>query len=177
MAVLVLEESPELSEALRRVLSDIDLVITGSVPEARRKMISEVPELVLCYLSDSLQAHSFETSLKEHPTLRTVPVVIFSGEEKVSDGEVRSALRKFFPELAEERKIESASTKDEHFQFAQKLLAQVLHNLKTSNLLEVAEREDVPRIVAEMARKVCDAAIRRPANRESVDLESIFKKK
>ena len=39
--------------------------------------------------------------------------------------------------------------------FAQRLLAQVLHNLKSSNLLGVAELEDVPRILCGITRTVC----------------------
>lgn len=49
----------------------------------------------------------------------------------------------------------ATSLQDSHFKLAQRILAQVLHNLKTSDLLGVATEEDVPRIVFEMARKVC----------------------
>lgn len=38
---------------------------------------------------------------------------------------------------------------------AQRLLAMVLHNIKTSDLLRVSALEDVPRIVYEVTRKVC----------------------
>lgn len=38
---------------------------------------------------------------------------------------------------------------------AQRLLAQVLHDLKTSDLLLVADEEDIPRMVFEMCRTVC----------------------
>lgn len=46
---------------------------------------------------------------------------------------------------------------------AQHLLALVLHNLKTSNLLEVVEIEDVPGIVLQMARNVCGDSSSTPA--------------
>ncbi|MDD2941852.1 MAG: hypothetical protein PHC51_02685 [bacterium] len=38
---------------------------------------------------------------------------------------------------------------------AQRLLAMVLHNIRTSDLLRVSALEDVPRIVYEVTRKVC----------------------
>jgi len=45
----------------------------------------------------------------------------------------------------------------EKIQLAQQLLAKVLHNLKTSALLEVVDAEDVPRVVFEITRAVCGA--------------------
>lgn len=43
----------------------------------------------------------------------------------------------------------------EKLNYAQQLLAKVLHNLRTSALLDVADMDDVPRIVMEMTRTVC----------------------
>ncbi len=43
----------------------------------------------------------------------------------------------------------------EKLQLAQQLLARVLHSLRTSDLLEVADLEDVPAIVFQMTRTVC----------------------
>lgn len=40
-------------------------------------------------------------------------------------------------------------------QLAQRLLAQVLHNLRTSDLLQIVDLDDVPRVVTEITRKVC----------------------
>lgn len=76
---------------------------------------------------------------------------------------------------------------------AQHLLALVLHNLKTSNLLELVELEDVPGIVLQMTRNVCgdggNAADKSPAKPSkpqpapakatntpevSLDLDSVF---
>lgn len=44
------------------------------------------------------------------------------------------------------------------FAFAQHLLANVLHNLKTSALLDVVDYEDVPTVVNEITRAVCLSA-------------------
>ncbi len=68
---------------------------------------------------------------------------------------------------------------DEKFQLVQDLLAQLLHNLKTSALLDVVETEDVPQVVYEMCRKVCgiSEAAAKPAKKEeevSIDLENAF---
>lgn len=72
---------------------------------------------------------------------------------------------------------------DEKLAKAQKLLAQVLHALKTSDLLSVAEIEDVPRIVFEMTRSVCgqQSVPAQPKEGEkedttetSMDLDSVF---
>ncbi len=81
----------------------------------------------------------------------------------------------------------------EKFQLAQQLLAKVLHNLKTSALLDVVDLEDVPEVVVEITRSVCGApagdraAVRQPSappaesasatRSEGVDLDSIFRKK
>jgi len=40
-------------------------------------------------------------------------------------------------------------------QLAQQILAKVLHNLKTSALLDVVDLEDVPQVVAEITKAVC----------------------
>jgi CheY-like chemotaxis protein len=69
----------------------------------------------------------------------------------------------------------------EKMRLAQTLLAKVLHNLKTSDLLRLAEREDVPRVVYEMARSVCGVTSDAPAEKkpeESVlsGLESAFRR-
>lgn len=50
---------------------------------------------------------------------------------------------------------EDASVEDK-LKRAQQILASVLHNLKTSDLLQVVELEDIPGIVMQMTRKVCD---------------------
>lgn len=47
----------------------------------------------------------------------------------------------------------------EKIQLAQQLLAKVLHNLKTSALLEVVDKEDVPRVVLEITRAVCGVGV------------------
>lgn len=44
---------------------------------------------------------------------------------------------------------------EKKLRIAQNLLAKVLHNLKTSDLLQIIEIEDVARVVFEMTRKVC----------------------
>ncbi len=44
---------------------------------------------------------------------------------------------------------------EDKLKVVQLLLAKVLHNLKTSDLLQIVEREDIPKIVYEMTRSVC----------------------
>ncbi len=62
----------------------------------------------------------------------------------------------------------SGAVQTDKIQLAQHLLAKALHNLKTSDLLEVIDLEDVPRVVSEITRAVCgvsapSAAARPPA--------------
>lgn len=57
-----------------------------------------------------------------------------------------------------EMPVGQEATVDDKLKRAQYLLAMVLHSLKTSNLLEVVEMEDVPGIVMQMARTVCGEA-------------------
>ena len=52
-----------------------------------------------------------------------------------------------------------AAAADPKLQLAQHLLAKVLHNLKTSALLDIVELEEVPRVVAEITRSVCAAGV------------------
>lgn len=44
---------------------------------------------------------------------------------------------------------------EEKFKIAQRVFAKVLHSIKTSNVLEFADAEDIPRILVEMTRSVC----------------------
>ena len=48
---------------------------------------------------------------------------------------------------------------EQKIHMAQQLLAKVLHNLKTSALLEVVDLEDVPRVVMEITRSVCGSKV------------------
>jgi len=73
-----------------------------------------------------------------------------------SEFEVEFEVEESTPKAAPTKKPEPA-VKDEKLELAQKLLAQVLHALRTSDLLSVAELEDVPQIVFEMTRGVCGA--------------------
>lgn len=75
----------------------------------------------------------------------------------------------------------------EKLQLAQQLLARVLHSLRTSDLLEVADLEDVPAIVFQMTRTVCgmkdelrssapvQSAAPASTGDMAVDLESAFR--
>ena len=47
------------------------------------------------------------------------------------------------------------ASEEEKLLMAQRLLAQVLHNVKTSDLLGIVEADEVPRVVFEMTRSVC----------------------
>lgn len=66
------------------------------------------------------------------------------------------------------------------FHLAQTLLAKVLHNLKTSDLLKVAEEEDVPRVVFEITRSVCGIRGGTTSGTEAettIDLDKVFGRK
>jgi DNA-binding response OmpR family regulator len=69
---------------------------------------------------------------------------------------------------------------ERNFHVAQNLLAKVLHNLKTSDLLKIAEEEDVPRVVFEITRSVCGirgASAETKSGDTSVDLDKAFGRK
>jgi hypothetical protein len=57
--------------------------------------------------------------------------------------------------VQQEAEVEEEPEED-NLTYSQRILATVLHNLKTSDLLQVVEPEDVPRIVFEMTRTVCE---------------------
>lgn len=75
---------------------------------------------------------------------------------------------------------------DPKLQLAQRLLAQVLHNIRTSDLLRVIEQEDVPRAVFEITRTVCgikpdkklDEKDSDPSSsKDEIDLDTVFGQK
>lgn len=70
---------------------------------------------------------------------------------------------------------------ERNFQLAQSLLAKVLHNLKTSDLLKIAEEDDVPRVVFEITRSVCGIrtapAAAKPEAQTTLDLDRAFGRK
>jgi DNA-binding response OmpR family regulator len=63
------------------------------------------------------------------------------------------------------------ASSEEKVRRAQHLLAQVLHNLKTSALLEVIDIEDVPRVVSEITRAVCGVAAPRVPRTAAVEAQ------
>ena len=79
-----------------------------------------------------------------------------------------------------------AASLEDKLKHAQHLLAMVLHNLKTSNLLDLVEIEDIPGIVLQLTRTVCgehsepEASQAAPAEKTSaepevsMDLDSVF---
>jgi response regulator RpfG family c-di-GMP phosphodiesterase len=110
----------------------------------------------------------------------------------VSEVILRNRVRAIIPDLKEASAKKSAVVEkpkaaptvantevDEKFQLVQDLLAQLLHNLKTSALLDVVETEDVPQVVYEMCRKVCgiSESAAKPVKKEpdvTMDLENAF---
>jgi DNA-binding response OmpR family regulator len=89
------------------------------------------------------------------------------------------------PAPQQQPSLSSKTDEDEQqkLTLAQQLLAKVLHGLKTSDLLSVADIEDVPRIVFEMTRSVCgissESSIANKASKEGkteteIDLDSVF---
>lgn len=235
-AVLILESDQIVGKVIKQLTSGTGCEVSSvtSVPEARRKLISAPPTVVLLALEVIDEALGFCSGLQEHPSLRGIPVVLcvaVADEDIVATGKaagaaaviapdagiLRETLSRYLPELAEEgasaivaapilatpashapaltpavapapsssaptgAQAAGPGSKDQHFQTAQKLLAQVLHNLKTSNLLDVADAEDVPRIVLELTKKVCEGANRgaKKSNpsEDTVDLGAAFQKK
>ena len=57
--------------------------------------------------------------------------------------------------LAPEVRVAVEDPNTEKLQLAQQILAKVLHNLKTSALLDVVDLEDVPQVVGEITKAVC----------------------
>ena len=109
------------------------------------------------------------------------PELVSSISEDSAPDDEEEETEEFEPTPA--RTAPSDSSGEEKLKAAQQLLAKVLHNLKTSALLDVTELEDIPQIVLEMTRSVCDAggksrAARPPdASKEEaagVDLAKVF---
>ena len=79
-----------------------------------------------------------------------------------------------------------AASVEDKLKHAQHLLAMVLHNLKTSNLLDLVELEDIPDIVLKLTRTVCgehsepEPKVSAPKEKTSsepevsMDLDSVF---
>lgn len=101
-------------------------------PSTAGEMFNRIEMLVSDDMSASI-ASSYEDPLQD--------------EQRLSLGQKSSAVVN--------KKSASEATFEEKMAVAQRLLAMALHNLKTTNLLEVASIDDVPRIVSEITRAVC----------------------
>jgi len=182
--VLIIDESRGLAVRLESFLKNC--VPVSSVADARRKMLIEKPCGVVFALDDVEGGVLFAKSLRDHPSFSEIPFLILCDDMRlVSDLSIPVAelaatdevLKNFLirhlgaeviqesPAQLEESKpsrVSSATkapqTPEQLFLQAQRLLAQVLHNLKTSNLLDMIELEDLPETLLEMTKKVCESA-------------------
>ena len=115
-----------------------------------------------------------------------IEIEIDEEDEDEEEEEVVAGGQSGAPISPEEAFGEEVVTIEAKLKKAQHLLAMVLHNLKTSNLLDVVDLEDVPGIVLQMARNVCGEAKEEPQPEVSpgtseskgadvsLDLDSVF---
>lgn len=105
---------------------------------------------------------------------------IFGGKDKSSTESISNQVDKAH-ELAKE-KYGSGSDDEwkDKLEQSKVILAKIFYNLKTSDLLRVVDKQEVPSIVLQMARAVCEAQGGVDSSKEketSVDLMSVLKKK
>ena len=155
-------ESPDLIFARVRLGMEDDAGIKFCIELKGHETLSSIPVvLVADTVTDELIRSSNEVGAKglipwpfgveplRHrilallPMLETVPSAPVSAPKKAPSAKDTSVQVSVSPEMESKLKI------------AQGLLAKVLHALKTSDLLQVVEAEDVPSVVYEMTRKVC----------------------
>jgi response regulator RpfG family c-di-GMP phosphodiesterase len=184
--IVIIDPEVKLLGAVNRVLANYDVryLHFEDILPARRKIISDPPALIISkvnFPTGDSAGTNFCKELTSHPTLQKVPVLLVTelpvtGE--LSEEQLRSAheagakglIKQIIPDdqllhrilgllptlkNTETTNIENNPNQDK-LNYVQQLLAKVLHNLKTSDLMTIAEYEDVPRIVLEMTRSVCD---------------------
>ena len=167
---------------------------------------SQIPVMLLCERIDGSVVERATTSgargMIPWPAdsdalrLRLAPVLPQLAEQKAREREVRSEQPNSSvpgtPRAASAEVIQPdppaepalAGDTESKFRLAQQLLAKVLHSLKTSNLLEVIEEDEVPSVLMEMTKKVIGEY--RPAGSEveksgspakSTSIDDVFRKK
>lgn len=211
--LLIVDDTGSLQLPVERLTAKLisKVVTVPSVAAAKRKLIQEVPLLVICNMELNNEAEAglkFAAELNSHPVLAEIPVLLtaenlvagllekarsagakavlqWPGElhvlqEKLAEyvpgllpppakqaaaaaSSAVSAGDKVVPGVAGAAKPPPAPELEEKIKRAQTLLARVLHSVKTSDLLTVAELEDIPNIVLEMTRSICVAANTRAA--------------
>ena len=87
--------------------------------------------------------------------VRSVPVQQ-AAPAKPAAAAARPAAQSPNAQMAAAMMADGSASIDDKVKRAQQILAAVLHNLKTSDLLHVVDLEDVPRVVLQMTRQVCD---------------------
>ena len=109
--------------------------------------------------------------------LSSVLAQLLPGVVKPLDGEATSPVEEEeedeeeWDDEEEEDGLEFGDSEDmsDNLTYAQHILSTVLNNLKTSDLIHIVEPEDVPRIVFEMARTVCDIKEEKPDSLDEED--------
>lgn len=167
----IIESPPHLIITLISFQNDVDGGYRIAHEISSHDVLSSVPVLLIAdELSEEVIRRASESGAR---SLIPWPVTVDS---------LRSRLKSFLPAPAADRSASGAaptaspagmsaaeiraaalpkelpnaeSGSEQKIQLAQKLLAKVLHNLKTSALLEVIDLEDVPRVVYEISRAVC----------------------
>jgi hypothetical protein len=182
---------------LTRILTDVKITNTHSIIEAKRILVAEVPEFIFleaANVQELEQAKIFFHELSEHPSFRLIKRAIFSEKHEpphygnvdysfslpINEAEVRKALNPAQSlNLGSDTSVESLEL-SKKLEQVQLILAKVLHSLKTSDLLRLASPDDIPRIVAQMTKKICglDTEATELASKrdgDQVDLSKIFK--
>jgi PleD family two-component response regulator len=140
---------------------------------------------------------SFCRALREHSEFSKIPVILASDQHdqeltaqaksegaklllpvSVSALDLRRVLHQLLPNIVAQPSVQPAKSQAaqsessdvetaEKLKLAQHLLAKVLHNFKTSDLLQVIEKEDIPQVIFGITRTVCGISSEEPPKPES----------
>lgn len=211
LSVLIADGTGMLEKTFKPLLTSrsVEVTVVSDIMKAKTKLIESAPKLIICSFSfdgDREAGVRFSNDLRGHPSLSTIPVMLV--DEKLQSDDIEKAkgagakaivsipvdesglikgLSKFLPGVfvSGTQAPQVSVSFEEKLEYAEQLLAKVVNNLKTSHLLQVVDKEDVPRVVSEITRKVCgiDAApaevhaskpVSSKAGDTSVDLAQAF---
>jgi CheY-like chemotaxis protein len=172
-------------EAVCSSLGSLEVDEVDNPGEAKRHLVARMPSLMISAVefgTDHDSGYRLCAEIRSHPRFEALPVLLLGKDQSfpqrvsfVPDqktaflgwplplSQLRDAVVSLVPSAAPvgrpvkvaAAKSDADSSDDAKIRKAQQLLALVLHNLKTSDLLRLSDIEDVPQVVFEITRSVC----------------------
>lgn len=158
----------EVGDAIKHFGAKAVLPFPVMASELKKLLSGLLPELISAPESVEVRAETKEAlnnkqENKEAPNTSAPAEVAPEAKSKAVSNDkqlIESLISQKAPSNSSVIEKEAAQMNLNHFgenlQYAQRILATVLHNLKTSDLLSVIDMDEVPKAVIEMTKSVCE---------------------